>query len=115
MILIHFYEVFMFFKDSAEEKLTINEKKIQELAIRLEKLDLDINGFLKEMEVTPEQLTTFISQKENFTEDNWKELQEQKKKLDEKLDLELRNIRNPLKTKSALASLNVGRHWLHVR
>lgn len=103
------------FSDSTEEKLVIHEKKIRELAIRLEKLDSDISNFLEELEVTPEQLTAFVSHKDNFTDDNWEELQNQKKKLDAKLDLELKNIRNPLKSKSALASLNVGRYWLHVK
>lgn len=101
--------------DNIEEKLNVNEKKIRELAIRHEKLDSDISSFLVDLEVTPEQLTAFISKQENFTEDNWQELQKQKQQLDEKLDVELKNVRNPLKSKKALASLHVARHWLHVR
>lgn len=103
------------FSQDTEEKLNLNEKKIRELAIRHEKLDNDVADFLKELEVTPEQLTAFISKKENFTEENWEELQNQKKKLDEKLDVELKNVRDPLKSKKALASLNVNRHWLYVK
>lgn len=105
----------MLFGDKLEEQVTNNEKKIRELSIRHEKLDLDVSNFLKELEVTPEQLSAFITKKENFTEDNWEELQNQKKKLDEKLDLELKNVRNPLKSKKALASLNIRQHWLHVK
>lgn len=107
--------VFMFLKDNIEEKLHLNEKKIRELSIRLEKLESDITNFLEELEVTPEQLSTFISKKENFTEENWLEIQKQKKQLDEKLDLDLKNVRNPLNSKKALASLNVGQFWLHVK
>jgi hypothetical protein len=105
----------MFFQDKAEEKLSINERKLKELAARQEKLDDEVAHFLSELEVTPEQLSTFLANQDNFTEENWKELQHRKKMLDEKLDLELKNIRNPLSVKKALASLNVGQHWLHVR
>ena len=105
----------MISQDNTEEKLIINENKIRELSIRFEKLNSDITNFLEELEVTPEQLTTFISNKDNFTEDNWEVLQQRKKQLDEKLDIELKNVRNPLKVKKALASLNVHQHWLYVK
>lgn len=105
----------MFLKDNIEEKLSANEKKIRELDIRFEKLNNDIKNFLNELQVTPEQLTSFISQKENFTEENWEELQKQKKQLEDKLNLELKNITNPLKSKKARASLNIDRHWLYVK
>lgn len=105
----------MFFQDTAEEKLKVNEKKMRELAIRLEKLDSDISAFLEELNVTPEQLTSFVSNKDNFTDSNWIDLQAEKKKLDEKLNTELKNIRNPLKSKKNLASLNVSQHWLYVK
>lgn len=105
----------MLSNDTTEEKLKINEKKLRELAIRLESLDSEIHGFLNELNVTPEQLSAFVSCKDNFTDDNWEELQQQKMKLDQKLDVEIKNVRDPLKSKKALASLNVARHWLHVR
>lgn len=105
----------MLSQENVEEKLNNNEKKIRELAILLEKVDNDVSIFLQELEVTPEQLTTFISNQENFTENNWLELQKQKKQLDEKLDTALKNVRNPLKAKKALDALHVPRHWLHVR
>ena len=105
----------MLSNDNVEEKLSLNEKKIRELSIRLEKLDSDITEFLEELEVTPEQLTTFISHKGNFTDNNWEALQKHKKQLDEKLEVELKNVRNPHKTKKALESLHVARHWLHVK
>ncbi len=105
----------MFSKDNIEEKLHINEKKIRELDIRFETLENDISKFLQELDVTPEQLTAFISQKDNFTQENWEELQKQKKQLDEKLEVELKNVRDPKKAKKAFASLNVGNHWLYVK
>ncbi len=105
----------MLSKDNIEEKLNLNEKHIRELSIRFEKLEKDISSFLEELEVTTEQLTAFISQKDNFTDDNWQELQKHKKQLEEKLETDLKSIRNPLNSKKALASLNVGRHWLHVK
>lgn len=101
--------------DNVEEKISLNDKKIRELSIRLEKLDSDVSEFMAELEVTPEQLSSFISHKANFTDNNWDQLQKHKKQLDEKLDVDIKNVRNPHKTKKALDSLHVQRHWLHVR
>ncbi|MBS4169833.1 Uncharacterized protein NEOC95_000551 [Neochlamydia sp. AcF95] len=115
LVIAHLKRLFMFSPDILEEKLNINERKMRELAIRLEKLDEDTHAFLEELEISPEQLTTFISQKENFTDSNWQELQQQKKQMDDKLETELNNIRNPLQSKQIFSSLNVARHWLYVR
>lgn len=105
----------MFSTENIEEKINTNEKKIRELDIRHEKLDMDISNFLEELDVTPEQLSAFISNPENFTEENWKELQRRKKQLDEKLNVELKSIRDPLKSKKAFASLKINPQWLYVK
>jgi hypothetical protein len=98
-----------------EQQLEKHSNKINELEIQLEKLDRDVGNFLNGLNVSAEQLTSFIESKENFSEKNWTELVDHKSKLDSKLKLELENIRNPLKTKKTYANLHVERHWLHVR
>lgn len=98
-----------------EQQLETHSTKINELEIQLEKLDRDVENFMNGLNVSAEQLTNFIENKENFSEKNWMELADHKAKLDSKLKIELENIRNPLKTKKSYANLHVERHWLHVR
>lgn len=104
----------MFF-DKREDKATQHEKLIQELSIRMEQLDREIDTLLKELKVTPDQLSTFIQEKDNFTEENWSQLQEQRRKLDEKLLCELKNVSDPLKTKKNYEGRVIGSNWIHVR
>lgn len=101
--------------DKLEAHLQKNEKAIQELSIRIEALNKDIDELLNELQVTPDQLTMFIENKDNFSEENWSSLQAQRKTLDEKLLRELLNISNPKKTKETFKQLNVQPHWLFVR
>lgn len=102
-------------KDQPEEKLQNNERKIEELSIQFEALDREIHGLLQELNVTPEQLTQFVNTKQNFTDENWDQLQEEHKKMQEKLQVELQNIRNPQQMKKRYAERFVGNNWLFVR
>lgn len=105
----------MFSDTKSEQQIQTRASKIQALQLQLENLDRQMEELLGELRVSPEQLSAFISKKENFTEENWAELVSQKKRLDDKLQRELDNIRNPLKTKRNYKSLHVQRHWLHVK
>lgn len=108
----------MFFGDSQqrlEQTLAKNDLLMQELIIRLDSLDREIKALLAELNITPEKLTAFISNKENFTDDNWTELQKQRKLLDEKLNKELSNIRDPRKVKKTQMDRHVQNHWLFVK
>lgn len=98
-----------------ENHLQQNTIKMQELTLRLENLDRDIDEFVTECNIAHEKLTAFIQKKENFTEENWTQLIQEKEKLDLSLQKQLSNIRNPIKTKRAYSSLHVQRHWLPVR
>ena len=105
----------MFFSNKQEQKSEANEVKIKKLSLEIETLDLETNNLLQHLQVTPEQLTQFIENKENFSSKNWDELQEQKKKLDAKLTLDLESIPNPLKVQKKYVERNVGQHWLYVK
>lgn len=98
-----------------EAHIQKNAQAIQELAIQIEAVNRDVHELLKELNVSPEQLTTFVENKDNFSEDNWNTLLEQRKVLDEKLLRELQNVSNPQKTKKTLQTMNVQPHWLFVR
>lgn len=110
----------MFFSQQPEEKLenqsTKNDLTLQELLIRIDGLDRQVKAFMDELEITPTQISEFVNNRENFTPENWEELENQRKMLDEKLDLELRNIRNPKHTqKNFSAQAGVQQHWIFVR
>lgn len=105
----------MFLRNSPEEKMEDQEKKLQELLIRIENLDQSSDALLKELNVTPQQLTQFISNKAHFTEDAWNTLREQKQMLDEKIDQQLASISNPLKTRKTYKERVIQNHWLYVK
>lgn len=101
--------------EKIENNLQELEKKIKELSIQLENADKNIKNFFDETGVSLEKLSSYSSNKENFSEETWRKLSDYKQQLDDKLKLELTNISNPLKVKRARSSLQVERHWLYVR
>lgn len=108
----------MFFDNSEQnlEKVIIkNDLSLQELMIRIDSLDREVKTLLSELSITPEKLSTFIDNQDNFTDENWQELQKQRQLLDEKLSKELLNVRDPRKVKKHQDDRNVQRHWLFVR
>ena len=109
----------MFFEKTRDQKLEqdIHKHKqlLNELLIRSEALDKEIHTLFEELEIKPQQITTFISDSNNFTPENWEELQKQRQQLNEKLKQELENIPDPQKSKKALAERNIDPRWLFVR
>lgn len=106
----------MAFEQKLEDKITTTQRKLKELSIKMEKLDHDYNKLLKELELTPEQLKNYIENPENFTQPIWEQLQNEKKMLDEKLNLELSRASDPNKTKQAYSEKGtIQQHWLFVR
>ncbi len=105
----------MFSHNSLDHQIQQQETKINELEIQLESLESSVTELMSFLNVSSEQLTSYIEKQDHFTDENWKDLTTTKKKLDEKLHRELTNIRNPIKTKKSYSNLHVERHWLHVR
>jgi len=105
----------MFLELQHEAQIKKNALAIEALAIKIDDLNRDIEGFLKELNVSSEQLTTYLNDKDNFSPENWSTIVEQRKALDEKLMRELLNIANPKKTKQVYADRNIQSHWLFVR
>lgn len=105
----------MIFQDELEKKIEKHEIAFQELLIKTESLNQQINEFLDELNISEEQLSTFIGNKDNFSEENWQEINRLRQELDEKLKRELGNVRNPLKNKKTYSERIVQQHWLYVR
>lgn len=106
----------MSFKEKLDEKVLKTQRKLNEFSIHLKRLDREYQQLLEELALTPEQLKNHIENSENFSPAIWEQLQNEKKRLDEKLNLELNSIPDTLKTQNTTSERgNVQQHWLFVR
>ncbi|MBA2369103.1 MAG: hypothetical protein H0V82_08795 [Candidatus Protochlamydia sp.] len=106
----------MSLKKALEEKIQNTQLKMQELSIGMEKLEDDYQELLKELGLTSEELQDYAENPNNYSPPIWEQLQSEKKMLDEKLNLALTNIRDPIKAKEALSErAAIQNHWIYVR
>ena len=98
-----------------EQQLIAVERKCNELEIQNDTLELGIQDLLQQCNVTEEQLSSYVSSPHYFSASNWKSLQEEKSKLENKLNQELASIVDPRKTKKSRQEILVPPHWLFVR
>ena len=104
----------MFF--DIEEKSRIIERRIKELIIRMEKLDLDIDQFFLENNIDPGAVSRQVTNKNNYSENEWEEVQKIHKNLDEKFNIKIRSIPNPEKLRETYKKQFVIQpHWIYVR
>ncbi len=92
-----------------------NEDAIEKLSLQIEIHNHLAEELLQELRVSSEQLTAFMEKKEAFTEANWEILLSQKKSMEEKLQRDLANVRDPLRIKKSRDSLNIQPQWISVR
>lgn len=103
-------------KEKLEVKIHRTERKLNEISISLKRLDREYQELLKELSFTPDQLKDYVENSDNFAPPIWEQLQNEKKKWDEKLNLELNSVPDPLKTKkTASEQAGIQQHWLFVR
>lgn len=108
----------MFFNDKnqkLEQDILKNHLAFQELLIQMDGMNEEIGLLLTELNVTRNQLQQYLSNPHNFTEENWQELQKQRKLLDDKLSREIDNVRDPRKAKKSQNERNIQQHWLFVK
>lgn len=106
----------MAINEKIEAKIHRAEKKIRELALQTQRLSREYEKFLDELDLTPEQLKTFIDQPESYSEAIREEVQKEKKKIGERLNLELNNVRNANDTQKTFSERGaIQQHWLFVR
>jgi hypothetical protein len=102
-------------EQSTNNRLIEVDRKIGELEIENEALDRSIRTLLAEHQVTEEQVAVYVSQRGNFKDQDWLTLQQERKRLDDKLKKELEAVVNPLKKKKSQKERHVQPHWLFVR
>jgi chromosome segregation ATPase len=105
----------MFNAFNLEEKAKQHELKLEALTLEFERLNQAVETFLDECQLTEEAVLRFNSTKEHFSEEAWEKLEQERKRLDEKLQKQLELIRNPHLAKKKYAERNVAPHWLFVR
>ncbi len=98
-----------------EQTIAKHDLSLQEILMRIDAMDREVKVLMEELKITPEQIAEFLANKDNFTPENWEELEKQRQKLSEKLRLEKEHVPNPQRTKKAQADRQVERHWLFVR
>lgn len=84
------------------------DRKLANLEKENEKLDAEFQSFLDGYGLTEEKLHYYLSKKEHFSEETWKKLAEERKKMDVNLILEL-------KKKATTQTKEVQRHWIYTR
>jgi hypothetical protein len=103
-------------KKALEEKIQHTQLKMQELSVGMEKLEEDYQELLKELGLTSEELQNYAENPDNYSPPIWEQLQNEKKMLDEMLNMSLNNIRDPLKAQEALSErATIKNHWIYVR
>jgi hypothetical protein len=103
------------YEEALEKHIQKNDLAIEELSIRIENLNREVETLLSELNVSHEQLSAYVEHRENFSDENWETLQKERKALDEKLLRELINVRDPRKAQKAMKELRIQPHWLFVR
>lgn len=106
----------MVVEEKLEDKIQRTEKKLKELSFHMQRLNRDYQQLLNDLALTPEQLKEFVEDPNNFSPLIWEQLQNEKKKLDEWLNLELNNVHDANKAKTVYSEKGkVQQHWLFVR
>jgi hypothetical protein len=104
------------FEEDDQKKAEKHQSTLAALSIENESLDQQVDALFKELQVTPEQISQFIKNEQNFTQENWEFLKQERKKLDEKLLLSLTQVSNLKKIKDKRAQqAAVQPHWLFIR
>ena len=85
------------------------------MKLRLERFERAFKEFYEDSNITPEELTNYLNNEANFRPSVWSQLEELRMDLDQKLNQELQNIRNPFETSQNYAERGeIQRHWLFV-
>jgi len=92
----------------------LNQSHEQALKRQLKEIERENEAFEREkvklyegLDMTPEEMHQALRDPSRYSKEDWKRLQELKKEMEELLDRDLKNIRNPEKAKAAYESRNL--------
>ncbi|MBS4163698.1 Uncharacterized protein PRO82_001001 [Candidatus Protochlamydia amoebophila] len=111
-----YLEFYMSLEQKIEEKFHSTQVKMKEISVGMGKLESEYQKLLKDLGLSNEEVHEFASNPSNYSAPIWEQLQNEKKQLDEKLNLNLNNVRDPLKVKKAFSDhATIQSHWIYVR
>ncbi len=103
-------------EDELYHKYQSTQQKLKELSIMSEKIDRNYQSLLTTLGTSPKELKEFMENPENFSPAIWEEMQEEKKKMDEMLALQMSVLRDPKKIKKKYSERGrVKQNWIFVR
>ena len=102
----------MIFPETLEDNIQKTDRKLKELALRMEQLESEHQRLLEEMGLT---IGSNLPEAEELPPDTRALLENEKKKMQEQLSLMLHTV-DPLQTKKCLSEqAGIQSHWLFVR
>lgn len=92
------------------------EQKLKEFSITSEKIGRECQSLLESLLLTPQQLKEYMENPDNFTSAAWEDLQNEKKKMEEMIQLQLSAVQDPKKIRKKYSDRGkIKQNWLFVR
>lgn len=106
----------MFGLESQQTSQQKKDRALLELMLRHEQLNRDTDLLLEELEVSSEQLSSYLENRDNFSDKNWAILQREKQKVEERLEKDLADLKERASPKKRLQNAySPAQHWIFVR
>lgn len=103
-------------QEEISKKIQASEKQMKEFSLSLERLNQEYQELLNDLELTPEQIKTNIENPAYFSSEAREAIEQEQRKLDEKLNLALNNVKDLKKAEETFDTLKtIQQHWLFVR
>lgn len=102
-------------KGSLEDQIEANEKLLNELECRDESLRKEFATVFAEFDVTPDEVCDYISTRENFSDEEWADIQVQREAMEKALADRLKQVHDVRSSRKARANLRMDQHWLPCR
>lgn len=106
----------MFFEEkNFDNIIQNNEKRIKEISSQIDSLTSDMEKLYDELSLTPDELSSYINNPENFDKETWQHLQEEREKLELRLRKKLDSIRDPKKSKESFSDRHIPNYAIFCR
>ncbi len=103
-------------EDELYHKYQSTQQKLKELSIMSEKIDRNYQSILDLLGLSPTELNEFMENSENFSPEIWEDMQKEKKKMEELLNLQMTALRDPkVINKKYSERGRIKQNWLFVR
>jgi hypothetical protein len=106
----------LFQNNRQEDTNQESDKKFKALLRQAEELEALEAQLCKELEVSPEQVSIYLSDPDNFTKEDWALIQEQMGEYEEKIGHLRKQKRDCVRLRKSYSERSqVQRHWLFIR